>query len=127
MFSNQNKDLVFYGSKVNPVFIGTGYKLSVTESLNLKTNILLKSSRESKSLLMTNISLDFNENFELGFNYSTSNTISPLVLLNLNQFTLGYSYEMSLKNNLNSLGLKTHEVLIKYNLSKAQKEVVEEE
>jgi hypothetical protein len=76
---------------------------------------------------MTNISLDFNENFELGFNYSTSNTISPLVLLNLNQFTLGYSYEMSLKNNLNSLGLKTHEVLIKYNLSKAQKEVVEEE
>ena len=127
MFSNQNKDLVFYGSKVNPVFIGTGYKLSVTKSLNLKTNILLKSSRESKSLLMTNISLDFSENFELGFNYSTSNTISPLVSLNLKQFTLGYSYEMSLQNNLNSLGLKTHEVLIKYNMSKAQKEVVEEE
>jgi hypothetical protein len=33
---------------------------------------------------------------------------------------------MSLQNNLNSLGLKTHEVLIKYNMSKAQKEVVEE-
>ena len=59
---------------------------------------------------------EFNDNLKLGTNYRTNNTLSPLLHLKFNNLEIGYAYEFSLKNTLIGLGVKTHEVFLKFNI-----------
>jgi len=127
MFSNETNELQFSGSNTNPIYLVTGYNAELNDNLSIKTNLFLKSSKGQKNSLQSSIVLNVNENFEIGLNYKTSNFLTPLMMVNLGQFKLGYAYEMPLINSISNLSVRTHEVLLFYNLNKKSEQVIEEE
>lgn len=115
LFSQSDNNFEYNNERMN-TYLGVGFKKEVLSNIGFETNAFLRLVQGSKAIMDLNGLLSFNENLKLGANYRTNNTISPLLQLRINNLEIGYAYEFSLKNTLIGLGVKTHEVFLKFNI-----------
>lgn len=124
LFSQSDNNFEYNNERMN-TYLGVGFKKEVLSNIGFETNAFLRLIQGSKAIMDLNGLLSFNENLKLGANYRTNNTISPLLQLRINNFDIGYGYEFSLNNNLVGLGVKTHEIFLKFILE--NKDTVDQE
>ena len=124
LFSQSDNNFEYNNERIN-TYLGVGFKKEVLSNIGFETNAFLRLIQGSKAIMDLNGLLSFNENLKLGANYRTNNTISPLLQLRINNFDIGYGYEFSLNNNLVGLGVKTHEIFLKFILE--NKDTVDQE
>jgi len=113
---SQNDDNFEYNNQRLNTYLGFGLNKEIVSNIRFETNMFLRLSQGYKAIMDLNGVLSFNDNLKLGTNYRTNNTLSPLIQLSLKNIEIGYAYEFSLNNTLLGLGVKTHEVLLKFNL-----------
>ena len=97
-------------------YLALGFNRALFSNIGFETNLLLKLTPGDKVFLNLNSMLSFNENLKLGANYKTNNTFSPVLKLKFQNLEIGYAYEFPITNTLFGLGVKTHEILLKFNL-----------
>lgn len=124
LFSQSDNNFEYNNERMN-TYLGVGFKKEVLSNIGFETNAFLRLIQGSKAIMDLNGLLSFNENLKLGANYRTNNTISPLLQLRINNLDVGYGYEFSLNNNLVGLGVKTHEIFLKFILG--NKDTVDQE
>lgn len=124
LFSQSDNNFEYNNERMN-TYLGVGFKKEVLSNIGFETNAFLRLIQGSKAIMDLNGLLSFNENLKLGANYRTNNTISPLLQLRINNLDIGYGYEFSLNNNLVGLGVKTHEIFLKFILE--NKDTVDQE
>ena len=124
LFSQSDNNFEYNNERMN-TYLGVGFKKEVLSNIGFETNAFLRLVQGSKAIMDLNGLLSFNENLKLGANYRTNNTISPLLQLRINNLDIGYGYEFSLNNNLLGLGVKTHEIFLKFILG--NKDTVDQE
>jgi type IX secretion system PorP/SprF family membrane protein len=124
LFSQSDNNFEYNNERMN-TYLGVGFKKEVLSNISFETNAFLRLIQGSKSIMDLNGLLSFNENIKLGANYRTNNTISPLLQIRVNNLEIGYGYEFSLNNNLIGLGVKTHELFLKFILD--NKDTVDQE
>jgi len=124
LFSQSDNNFEYNNERMN-TYLGVGFKKEVLSNIGFETNAFLRLIQGSKAIMDLNGLLSFNENLKLGANYRTNNTISPLLQLRINNLDIGYGYEFSLNNNLVGLGVKTHEIFLKFILG--NKDTVDQE
>lgn len=124
LFSQSDNNFEYNNERMN-TYLGVGFKKEVLSNIGFETNAFLRLIQGSKVIMDLNGLLSFNENLKLGANYRTNNTISPLLQLRINNLDIGYGYEFSLNNNLVGLGVKTHEIFLKFILG--NKDTVDQE
>ena len=113
LFSQSDNNFEYNDERMN-TYLGVGFKKEVLSNISFETNAFLRLIQGSKAIMDLNGLLIFNENIKLGANYITNNTISPLLQIRINNLDIGYGYEFSLNNNLIGLGVKTHEIFLKF-------------
>ena len=116
IFSGSNNNLQSRDDLVN-TFLAAGFNTALTSNLGIESNIMLTTTKGFKNVLDINAMIKVNDAFKIGSNFRSNNTISPLVLLNIKNFNVGYSYEFQTNNSFGSLGLKTHELFLKIDLN----------
>lgn len=124
LFSQSDNNFEYNNERMN-TYLGVGFKKEVLSNIGFETNAFLRLIQGSRAIMDLNGLLSFNENLKLGANYRTNNTISPLLQLRINNLDIGYAYEFSLNNNLVGLGVKTHEIFLKFILD--AKDTVDQE
>ena len=124
LFSQSDNNFEYNNERMN-TYLGVGFKKEVLSNISFETNAFLRLIQGSKAIMDLNGLLSFNENIKLGANYRTNNTISPLLQIRVNNLEIGYGYEFSLNNNLIGLGVKTHELFLKFILD--NKDTVDQE
>lgn len=124
LFSQSDNNFEYNNERMN-TYLGVGFKKEVLSNIGFETNAFLRLIQGSRAIMDLNGLLSFNENLKLGANYRTNNTISPLLQLRINNLDIGYGYEFSLNNNLVGLGVKTHEIFLKFILE--NKDTVDQE
>ena len=112
-FSHWDDNFEYNNERMN-TYLGVGFKKEVLSNIGFETNAFLRLTQGSKAIMDLNGLLSFNENLKLGANYRTNNTISPLLQLRINNLDIGYGYEFCLNNNIVGLGVKTHEIFLKF-------------
>ena len=116
IFSGSNNNFQTRDALVN-TFIAAGFNTVLTSNLGVESNIMFTTTKGFKNILDFNAMIRVNDAFKIGANYRSNNTMSPLVLLNIKNFKVGYSYEFQTNNSFGSLGLKTHELFLKIDLN----------
>jgi type IX secretion system PorP/SprF family membrane protein len=124
LFSQSDNNFEYNNERMN-TYLGVGFKKEVLSNIGFETNAFLRLIQGSKAIMDLNGLLSFNENLKLGANYRTNNTISPVLQIRVNNLDIGYGYEFSLNNNLIGLGVKTHELFLKFILE--NKDTVDQE
>ncbi len=126
LFSQTDNNFEYNNEGLN-TYIALGFNKDLISSIRFETNLFLRLNQgNNKTLMDLNGMLSFNDYIKLGANYRTNNTLSPLLKLKFNKLEIGYAYEFSL-NTLNALGVKTHEVYLKFNLENSTDAGVTEE
>lgn len=115
LFSQNDNNFEYNNERLN-TYLGFGFNRDIVSNIRFETNMFLRLNQADKAIMDINGILNFNDNLKLGTNYRTNNTLSPLLHLKFNNLEIGYAYEFSLKNTLLGLGVKTHEVFLKFNI-----------
>lgn len=115
LFAQNDTNFEYNNEKLN-TYIALGFDKDLVSNIRFETNVFLRLNQGNKTVMDLNGMLSFNDNLKLGTNYRTNNTLSPLLHLKFNNLEIGYAYEFSLKNTLIGLGVKTHEVFLKFNI-----------
>lgn len=97
-------------------YLGGGLDLPVGANLFVKPSVML---RKVKGLpVTTDITgmLSWQNKFDIGMSYRSSNAFSILSVLSFGAFDIGYAYESPTGNSLSQLNLKTHELVVRLRL-----------
>lgn len=115
LFSQTDNNFEYNNERMD-TYLALGFNRALFSNIGFETNLLLKLTPGDKVFLNLNSMLSFNENLKLGANYKTNNTFSPVLKLKFQNLEIGYAYEFPITNTLFGLGVKTHEILLKFNL-----------
>ena len=98
-----------------------GYVFEINHELKFKPAILTKIVGGAPVSINASANFLFNEAFTFGLAYNNGQSLSALVSANLsNIFTIGYSFNYSLKS-LNQFNNGSHEIVLSYRFTKSSK------
>ncbi|MBL4744792.1 MAG: type IX secretion system membrane protein PorP/SprF [Flavobacteriaceae bacterium] len=110
-FTTQASEKVHY-------FVTAGYVIEVSNTVNLKPSILLKTMVDTPVDLSLNAL--FNEAFELGISYRWENSISIMVGMNVSDdFRIGYVYDYTL-SGIGDYNSGSHELMLLYDFNRRE-------
>jgi type IX secretion system PorP/SprF family membrane protein len=99
-------------------FATMGTVLKISDDLNLKPSVLMKSVSGAPIQFDFNSNLWLQDRIAIGFSYRTGDAIMGMLEYQLNEkLRFGYSYDYTI-SNLNPYNLGTHEVMIRYEFNK---------
>jgi type IX secretion system PorP/SprF family membrane protein len=99
-------------------FATMGTVLKISDDLNLKHSVLMKSVSGAPIQFDFNSNLWLQDRIAIGFSYRTGDAIMGMLEYQLNEkLRFGYSYDYTI-SNLNPYNLGTHEAMIRYEFSK---------
>jgi len=99
-------------------FATMGTVLKISDDLNLKPSVLMKSVSGAPIQFDFNSNLWLQDRIAIGFSYRTGDAIMGMLEYQLNEkLRFGYSYDYTI-SNLNPYNLGTHEAMIRYEFSK---------
>ena len=99
-------------------FATMGTVLKISDDLNLKPSVLMKSVSGAPIQFDFNSNLWLQDRIAIGFSYRTGDAIMGMLEYQLNEkLRFGYSYDYTI-SKLNPYNLGTHEAMIRYEFSK---------
>jgi len=96
------------------VYIGTGYRFSLTETIDLTPSVFSRFVSNEDMLLDISAAADFSNKIEAGLAYRVNTSVIASVMLKLIKNTsLGYAYESS-TSEYSAVSSGTHEFVMKF-------------
>ena len=115
ILSNQNENIIVSPLTYIDFYAAMGYMFVLFDDFSLKSNVIYRQSK-SDNFAAINTYVNYNDFFDFGLIYKTSNSLGFQALLNLKNFNLGYTYSTSNSFFSTNLGVTSHEVLLSFNL-----------
>jgi len=101
------------------VYASGGAAFSVGDQLALKPNIMLRKVKGLPLSSELTAMVSWQNRFDVGVSARSNSSMALLSLVNFNGIQIGYSYETPTSNQLSGLGLKTHEVVLRFQFGEA--------
>ena len=102
------------------LFFSGGLQLPLKGSFSFVPSFLLSAVERAPSLITLDASVNFNQKFETGIQYTNSRGLGGTALLQLGEgFKVGYAYSRAIRSGINSFSNATHEIVLKVRLAKA--------
>ena len=96
------------------IYIGGGYRFSLTENIDLKPSVFSSIVSDKEMLLDISTIADFSNKIELGLTYRVNNSfVGSFLLKVLKKTSFGYAYEAT-TSNYSALSSGTHEFLVRF-------------
>lgn len=100
--------------QTNPIILNSGYVFSLSHSIKLKPNFLLKLLDEKVVEMDLNTNLSFDDVLWLGVSYQAFSAVNLLAEVQItNQLRIGYSYAFR-TSSIKRIDLGSHEFMINY-------------
>jgi len=100
---------------VSHYYLSAGYKFRINEEFAMKTNTLLKYTRDVQPQIDLNATCTYKEMIGLGFGYKSLGFISSYIQYTYdNTVTIGYAFDFSVNPIAKYAKGGTHELMIKY-------------
>ena len=115
ILTNQNENIIVSPLTYIDFYAAMGYMFVLFDDFSLKSNVIYRQSK-SDNFAAINTYVNYNDFFDFGLIYKTSNSLGFQALLNLKKFNLGYTYSTSNSFFSTNLGVTSHEVLLSFNL-----------
>jgi hypothetical protein len=115
ILSSQNENIIVSPLTYIDFYAAMGYMFVLFDDFSLKSNVIYRQSK-SDNFAAINTYVNYNDFFDFGLIYKTSNSLGFQALLNLKNFNLGYTYSTSNSFFSTNLGVTSHEVLLSFNL-----------
>ena len=109
------------GKSVPHMFVTTGYKLFIEESISVVPSVMLKRVEGLPISLDLNAKFSYQDRFWLGGSYRKSDSFSALVGFNIkNLINLTYAYDLT-TSRLNTISNGSHEIVLGFQLNNTYK------
>ena len=115
ILTNQYQNIIVSPLTYIDFYAAMGYMFEIFDDFSLKSNLIYRQSRND-NFAVINTYLNYNDFFDFGLIYKTSNSFGVQALINLKNFNLGYTYSTSSSFFSSNLGITSHEVLLSFNL-----------
>ena len=115
ILADQNKSIVVSPLTYIDFYAAMGYMFELFDDFSLKSNLIYRQSRNDKFAAI-NTYVNYNNFFDFGLIYKTSNSLGFQALINFKNFNLGYTYSTSSSFFSSNLGVTSHEILLSFNL-----------
>ena len=107
-------------------YIATGGIFQLNDFLSIKPSMLIRSVETQPETSIINSSITtveflgmvgFKQFLDVGISYRTNNTMGIVSFIKIKDFLdVGYAYETSIGSTMSSLGVKTHELTLRFRL-----------
>ena len=109
-------------------YIATGAIFKLNDFLSIKPSLLIRSVEDLKATSEFLGMVGFKQFLDIGISYRTNNAMGIISFIKIKDFLdVGYAYETSIGSAMSNLGVKTHELTLRFRLensgSAAQAEV----
>lgn len=115
IFTSQNQNIIVSPLTYIDFYAAMGYKFELFDDFSLKSNLIYRQSKND-NFAAINTYINYNNLFDFGIIYKTSNSLGFQGLINFKNFNLGYTYSTSSSFISSNLGVTSHEVLLSFNL-----------
>ena len=117
-FKNGQEDIVTAKDRMH-IYASGGAAFSVGDQLALKPNIMLRKVKGLPLSTELTAMVSWQNRFDVGVSARSNSSMALLSLVNFNGIQIGYAYETPTSNQLSGLGLKTHEVVLRFQFGEA--------
>lgn len=101
------------GSDRRHMYLAGGYDFSLSESMLLKSSVLLRYVNASPLSIDLTALLELSSNFDFGAAYRIDESISGLAIFKITKkMQIGYAYEVSFENPVRNIDNGTHEIMM---------------
>ena len=110
-----SNDLVIQSRDRVHIYLAGGVNFSINDKFSLKPNLMFRKTKGINSVTDIGFKVGYLNILETGFSLRTGSIFSSQVILNVNEnFSLGYAYDTYRNNQLSGLSLKAHEFAIRF-------------
>ncbi|WP_115460633.1 PorP/SprF family type IX secretion system membrane protein [Winogradskyella aurantiaca] len=111
------------GSEIQHYFLTVGYVFQVSDQVDLKPSLLLKSAFNAPTSLDVNVNARFNQWLELGVSYRTIDAVSALVNVQIaRNLRIGYAYDY-ITSQINAFGSSSSEIIVLFDILPKEKRI----
>ena len=109
-------------------YIATGAIFKLNDFLSIKPSILIRSVEDLKATSEFLGMVGFKQFLDIGISYRTNNAMGIVSFIKIKDFLdVGYAYETSIGSAMSNLGVKTHELTLRFRLENSgEAELVED-
>ena len=108
-------DLVIQSRDRIHIYLAGGVNFSINDKFSIKPNLMFRKTKGINSVTDIGVKAGYLNIIETGFSLRTGSIFSSQVILNVNEnFSLGYAYDTYSNNQLSGLSLKAHEFAIRF-------------
>ncbi len=98
-------------------YIATGAIFKLNDFLSIKPSILIRSVEDLGTTSEFLGMVGFKQFFDVGLSYRTNNAMGIISFIKIKDFLdVGYAYETSVGSTMSNLGVKTHELTLRFRL-----------
>ena len=101
------------------IYASGGAAFSLGDQLALKPNIMLRKVKGLPLSTELTAMVSWQNRFDIGISSRSNSSMALLSLINFKGIQIGYAYETPTGNQLSGLGLKTHEVVLRFQFGEA--------
>ena len=110
-----SNDLVIQSRDRVHIYLAGGVNFSINDKFSLKPNLMFRKTKGINSVTDIGFKVGYLNILETGFSLRTGSIFSSQVFLNVNEnFSLGYAYDTYSNSQLSGLSLKAHEFAIRF-------------
>lgn len=120
--ATRDRDLAITSKDRVHSYLGGGAYLPLSSNLLFKPSLLIRKVSGLSATTDLTAMLNWKSVFEFGASFRTSSAMSVMSVIALGNFEVGYAYEVPTESSLSQLNLKTHELLLRFNLGKSTQE-----
>jgi type IX secretion system PorP/SprF family membrane protein len=112
----------------NHYYISAGFIAPLSDGIKIKPATLVAYSRGVPVVADISTTFIFKNQFGIGINYRTNDEMAGIILFNINEFEIGYSYQFGTSAvNLGGYTNATHEVTLGYHFSRKNSRTADSE
>ena len=122
-----SNDLVIQSRDRVHIYLAGGVYFSINDKFSLEPNLMFRKTKGINSVTDIGFKVGYLNILETGFSLRTGSIFSSQVILNVNEnFSLGYAYDTYSNNQLSGLSLKAHEFAIRFKFGSQTETMVAE-
>ena len=122
------EDLVIQSRDRVHVYLAGESTLSLNDKFSIKPNLMFRQTKGINSVTDIGLKVGYTNILEAGISLRTGSIFSSQVIVNVNEnFSLGYAYDTYNNDKLSGLSLKAHEIAIRFKFGSQPESIIEEE
>ena len=122
------EDLVIQSRDRVHVYLAGEASLSLNDKFSIKPNLMFRQTKGINSVTDIGVKVGYLNILETGISLRTGSIFSSQVIVNVNEnFSLGYAYDTYSNDKLSGLSLKAHEIAIRFQFGNQPEPIMEVE